>query len=282
MNNEPASSTQFASHRSWLLCLIAALTLTAAWAGRAADNTAAPLTSQPPKKTPKPDASAIWKDRDVLVEGTVEFRNAPVTDIARTLSQQFSNKLDVLVPDSQDFLDSPFKYTVSLRLRDATAAELFNAMNRIFEAGMTPLHWELTMNGDRPTAVLKVEQQTESRGTPTPQGQQAIGRTVMYVGDLVGAKKPSVAMKEIAKKLMEVHALAYEHEKRDLVQCYAEGELIIVTGTPDEIRFVRDTVERLRCWPVAGSCGADAGGVSPLAASRWPQSACWRRWGFTR
>ena len=137
---------------------------------------------------------------------------------------------------------------------------------------MTPLRWELTMNGNRPTALLKVLGPAANTGTAllNPTAEPAFGRTVVYVGDLIGAKKPIVAIQEIAQKLIVAHALAYGFENNDLVRCYAEGELIIVTGTADEIRFVRDTIEALKLKAEKdrarlGGSGGSSGRTEPKA-----------------
>lgn len=238
MNNKPRKHT---IKKIVLFCLTA-LTLMAAWVALGGESAGPLETSKSSRNTPQPGAAKLWTDPETVLEGTLELKNMPVSDIARMLSQSLSNKLDVLVPDK-----GPEKYSISLRLRNATAGELFNAMNRIFEAGMTPLRWELTMNGNRPTAVLRVLERTTAEEAAGVQGQQAIGRSVIYVGDLLGNEKSGgMAMTRIFGTLMETYMIAYGKEKGDLLQFHEKAELIIVRGTADEIRFIKDTVEALK------------------------------------
>jgi hypothetical protein len=134
-------------------------------------------------------------------------------------------------------------------------------MNLVFENDQTPLRWELKLNGKRPTALLRVLAEpgpkpaidpTTGLPLPTPAIDPTTGlpvpepkRMVYFVGDLTGdAKSGGMTMEQIFKAVEQVWDMTY-HEPR-VVQFHKDAQLLIVSGTDDQIMFVERTLHALR------------------------------------
>lgn len=205
------------------------------------------------KTSTKTNVAKDWKDPDIIIDG-INFRDANLSQIAEFFRESIGkDKIDVIVPNKASEL------TVSLRLAKCTFTEAFTAMNALFEAGRTPVRWELFMNGTRPTALLYCESDFPSQ---TP---EIYIRTAIYVGDLVGDGLGK-DMKELADSIelivsrsgtmkwnIEAHARGEGGVAENPavsrgfnMACHEASKLLIVRGTQDEIQFVRQVVEELR------------------------------------
>jgi hypothetical protein len=183
-----------------------------------------------------------WKDPDKVLD-SVSYVGLPISEVARQLSEVFTNDFDFILPQDfgahtqngqADWLSTP----VHLQLKNVTASEVFNAMNLLFENNRAPLRWELKMNGHRRTVLLQVlEDPKPSNASSGPQA-----RAVYYVGDLIGEKE---TMNDVADTIQSVWRLAYNSNDK-VIQYHEQTQLIIVTGTADEINFIRQTIEALR------------------------------------
>lgn len=239
-----------------ILSLIAAFTLAASLAGRAAENTNAPAKSDAQKRYEqalakeqvfaKAGKSGDWKDPDkVLPE--VSYDGLPISEIARTLREQFKDAFDVILPGllegtPEGVAPRDWQSTVvDLRLKNVTASEVFNAMNLSFEINHTPLRWELTMNGNRPTALLRVLEDPKPIIVP-----KQPKRTIFFVGDLIEKKKPGDTIVSIVQTLSDVYKMTFRKSADQLIQIHNEAELLIVTGTDDEVELIRDTLGALK------------------------------------
>jgi hypothetical protein len=207
-----------------------------------------PTTGLPiPKPLPEwkdPD----WKDPDTVLSNVV-YNGLPVTEVARNLEDQFKSEFDILLP--QDFGDLQTAHagdeivdwnsaTVHLRLKNVSASEVFNAMNLLFENNRTPLRWELKMNGNRRVALLRVLQDP----SPADPFRKPELKRVYYVGDLIGDEKSyGMSMKEIIKTIQDVWQMAYG--QAGLIQFHDKAQLLIVTGTDDQINLIQQTLEAL-------------------------------------
>jgi len=70
-------------------------------------------------------------------------------------------------------------------------------------------------------------------------------RMVYFVGDLTGdAKSGGMTMEQIVKTVEEIWDMTY-HEP-GVVQFHKDAQLLIVSGTPDQIAFVQQTLGALR------------------------------------
>jgi len=145
---------------------------------------------------------------------------------------------------------------IRLQLKNVTASEVFNAMNLVFENDRTPLRWELKINGKRPTALLRVLAEPKNpplaiidpaTGLPVSAATPVLEpkRMVYFVGDLTGdAKSGGMTMEQIVKTVEEIWDMTY-HEP-GVVQFHKDAQLLIVSGTPDQIAFVQQTLGALR------------------------------------
>ncbi len=213
----------------------------------------APRTIDPNTGLPVPPVVWIdpdWKDPDQVLR-EVWYDAIPVEHIAEELRKQFNNAFDVLIPDAWHNPDNPAvtidprSATIKMQLRNVTASELFNAMNLMFEAENTPYRWELRMNGNRPTATLRVlPELLPVVATPPPPT-----RMVYFVGDLLGDEKPggfrSMSIEQLVKTVSEIYQIGYGQAKGAL-QYHKDTQLLIVTGTSDQIDFVKQALSALR------------------------------------
>jgi hypothetical protein len=146
--------------------------------------------------------------------------------------------------------------TISLRLKNVTASEIFNAMNLVFETAKTPLRWDMGMNGNRPTAVLRFLGNQPSvgidpaTGLPAPTGLPAFPPAppekpmVFFVGDLVGdPKSGGMSMDQLVQTVYEVCNFA---QGKINISSHKQAQLIVVRGTEEDIQFVQSTLAALR------------------------------------
>jgi hypothetical protein len=224
-------------------------------------NTGLPITTMPqpgsggalavPQPQPAPQwKDPNWKDPDIVL--TNVYYDIPLSEVVRDLRMRFKGYFDVLVPVN---VDINWQSTmIRLQLKNVTASEFFNAMNLVFENDQTPLRWELKLNGKRPTALLRVLASPKypppaiidpTTGLPVPPPVPEPKRMVYFVGDLTGdAKSGGMTMEQIVKTVEEIWDMTY-HEPGG-VQFHKDAQLLIVSGTPDQIAFVQQTLGALR------------------------------------
>lgn len=215
--------------------------------------------SQPDWKDPN------WKDPDIVLTN-VNFEGLPIAEIAALIRDQFKGQFDVILPNptsgeyinrltgarllaptpgvvnQETSIDWRSETTLNLRLKDVTASELFNAMNLIFENDKTPLQWELKVNGHRQLALLRVLVDPAPHDAPQPPPEPL--RRIYFVGDLIGDEKNGgMTMDQIVKTITDVWQMADTANGR--IQFHNEAQLLVVTGTPDEIQFVEQTLSAL-------------------------------------
>ena len=247
-----------------VLAVIAVLTMVGIVTARGADNkTVNRATSLPAPQAidsntglPMPQPAAQWKDPNwkdpdtVLPE--VSLDGLPLEDVAHELRDWFKDAFDVLIP--HDFHDwghppgsiNPPSYLIQMKLKNVTASEVFNAMNLSFEAENTPLRWELTMNGKRPTAVLRVLPAL----LPPAVERQPPQRMIYFVGELLGDEKSGgMTMEQLVNTISDVYQMSYGTSQGSIsshLQFHKQAQLLIVTGTVDQIRFIEQTVAALK------------------------------------
>ena len=190
-----------------------------------------------------------WKDPDIVLTN-VDYE-IPLSEVARDLRYRFKDFFDVLLPANGD--TDWQSIMIRLQLKNVTASEVFNAMNLVFENDQTPLRWELKMNGKRPTALLRVLAEPGPKNpkpaidptTGLPLPPQETKRGVYFVGNLLGDEKyGGMTMEQIVKTVEEIWDMTY-HEPGG-VQFHKDAQLLIVSGTPDQIAFVQQTLGALR------------------------------------
>ena len=195
-----------------------------------------------------------WKDPNwqepekVLTE--VRYDGLPVSEVARNLRLLFTNAFDVLLPGSWQNANNgipvtfdPQSITINIELKNVTASEVFNAMNLVFETQNTPAHWELKMNGNRPTAVLRVLPALVP--VPSPEPPEKSRRMVIFVGEILGDEKhKGMTMEQLMKTISDVFQMSYGDPKSK-IQFHKEAQLLIVSGTTSEVNFVQETLQAL-------------------------------------
>jgi hypothetical protein len=194
-----------------------------------------------------------WTDPDITL-ARVSYDNLPLSEIARNLRAEFKDQFDILLPapatgnnsisqvTGLPVPDTDWKaLTVHLELRNVTASEIFNAMNLLFENDQTPLRWELRVNGHRQLAVLHVLIQHGGSYTPPPQEV----RKVYFVGDLIGDEKNGgMSMQDIIKTVTDVWKMSGDPGGK--IQFHEDAQLLVVTGTPNQVDFMIQTLAALR------------------------------------
>ena len=241
------------------LALVSGVTLVAP----AADNKSVP---KPPPGAPPPSAidpvtglplpplppwiDPNWKDPDKILAEVV-YDGLPIGEVVQQLRLEFKGQFDVLIPNGwQDphypgvSLD-PQSATIRMQLKNVRASEVFNAMNLVFEAEQTPYRWELKLNGNRPTAMLRVLPQFLRIPTPEPSPPPQL-RMIYFVGDLIDDTKPGgMTMDQLVKTVSDVYKMSYGDSK-GVIQFHKDAQLLIVNGTGDQIEFIQQTLSALR------------------------------------
>jgi hypothetical protein len=214
--------------------------------GRAVDP-ATGLPLPPPADWKSPD----WRDPGIVLKD-VFFDGLPLREVAMNLRKEFRESFDVLIPRVIPHPEAPSQelnaqdLAVYMQLKNVRASEVFHAMNLLFETENTPVRWELTLNGERPLVVLKPTM-IRSTGIPKPPPAR-LTRSVFPVADLIGDGPGQYAkIEELVKTVTEIYGLSFETTEG--VQFHRKSQLMVVTGTPDQIRFVQDTLVALREQP---------------------------------
>ena len=201
----------------------------------------------------------LWEKFDkVLPE--VFYDNVPLSDVTKNLRDQFKNEFDVLLP-SAGFSTSPSSMDpntglpgglqdaalvgISLRLNNVNVSQVFNAMNLSFEINKLPLLWDLTTNGSRPTAVLRILDPPKPAAPAVPPPLEGQKHAVFYIGDLLGSwEAGGLKVGLIVKTLDTVCEEAFHHGPH--ISTHEATQLLVVTGSSDEVDLVKETLTALK------------------------------------
>lgn len=246
--------------------VLATLLALAVPAARAAETTAPSAAASPQKNASRLRIDAgKAKEWDNISKALPEvtFDNFPLSEVTRILRDQFKNEFDVLVPSvgyptagtvdpatglpvDPSLAESPGAVGVNLRLNNVTVSQIFHAMNLSFEINRQPLHWDLTVNGSRPTAVLRFLELPPPIVPAAPSlPSEPQKRAVFYVGDLLGSPEAGgLEFRQIHQTLLAVCAEAFHREPR--ISIHEAAQLLVVTGTSDELDLVRETLTALK------------------------------------
>ena len=203
--------------------------------------------SQPDWKDPE------WKDPDTRL-AEVNFEGLPIGEIAKFIRERFKGEFDIILPEPTseginhltERLVPPTDWRnetiLNLKLKDVSASELFNAMNLTFENDKTPLQWELKVFGHRQIALLRVLLDPAPADAPRPPQKQQ--QRVYFIGDLIGDQQNGdMTMDQIIKTIAGVRDMTDNSDLK--IQFHNEAQLLVVTGTSDQIQFVDQTLSAL-------------------------------------
>ena len=194
--------------------------------------TGLPADGSPPFKDANGAATWIdpsWKDPNKAL-AKVNYLSLPLSEVANQLLTQYNNSFDIIFPTASV---DPTQINVVLRLNNVKASEIFSAMNLQFELDNTPVRWELTLNGSRPTAILR----------SLPQLAPPQIRKVFFVGDILAdysGTNDEIKLDRISDTILHLGAAG------ETVQKYIPGQLLIVSGTPDQVDLVDQTLRALK------------------------------------
>lgn len=214
-----------------------------------------PTTGLPTPAPLPPWIEPNWKQPDKVLPD-VSFDGVPLSEVGKFLRKEFNGAFDVLFPngwqhpsDAATMLNPQADVIVKLQLKNVTASEIFNAMNMEFMAENSPVRWELRMNGNRPTAVLRVMPELMPP-VPARQPLPPTRRMVYFVGDLVDETRGGEwTMEQLVKTVSEIYQMSYGESPKNLsnhLQFHKEAQLLVVTGTSDQIEFIQQTLNALR------------------------------------
>jgi hypothetical protein len=206
----------------------------------------------PPPLAPWKDPN--WKDPEKVL-ANVSFDGLPLSEVGKFLRKEFNDAFDVLLPsewqhpaDPSSPID-PQSFSIKMQLKNVTASEVFNAMNLVLMSENNPVRWELRMNGNRPTAILRVLPELMPPVAPKPP-LPPTRRTVYFVGDFVDETRGGEwTMEQLVKTVSEIYSMSYGDSPKNLsnhLQFHKEAQVLVVTGTPDQIDFVQQTLSALR------------------------------------
>ena len=106
------------------------------------------------------------------------------------------------------------------------------------------------MNGGRPLARLTVLAQPNSQASPKV-------RRVYFVGDLIGDEKNGgMSMQQIIKTITDVWQMS--DAAGGNIQFHNEAQLLVVTGTPEQVDFMEQTLHALQAKVEQGKRDAAA------------------------
>ena len=205
-----------------------------------------------PMPEPQPERQWIdpaWVDPEITLTN-VAYDEIRMSDVANDLRSRFKNAFDILISprwtDPTRKLIDPEMCEIKLQLRNVTASEVFRAMNLLLEAQNTPLRWQLTVNGSRPLALLRViPELLTAANSLDPGAGEPKKPMVFFVGDLIGGEKSGkMTMNQLRGILDEIIQLAYPGEDLGLGFHY-DAQLVIVRGTDQQIGFVQNAIEAL-------------------------------------
>jgi hypothetical protein len=206
-----------------------------------------PMTGLP-VLPPTPWKDANWNDPDKVIP-ELTYIGLAISEVARSLGDAFKGQFDIILPEdfgqglpgnnNTDWNAT----TIHLRLQNVRASEVFNAMNLLFENDRIPLRWELKMNGNRRLALLRVK--TDPKPDETYHKPEV--NRIYYVGDLIGddqAAGMSTNTADLVKTVSEVWKMSFPESGK--IQFHEKAQLLIVTGTDEEIRFMAETLDAMR------------------------------------
>lgn len=181
-----------------------------------------------------------WRE-PVFTEQRFDFTvDLPLSEAIKNLRKQTKEAFDVIWARENGI--DPLDVPVQSQLKNVSVVEVFQALNLQFELNSNPIRWSLIMNGERPTAILKVRPVTAK--SPIANKRTA----VVYVGDLIttrGSTNYSFE-REIEKITGAIEAVADQSGSGSIsVKAYPAGELIIVSGTDEQLSLVREVIAAL-------------------------------------
>ncbi|MGD1084084.1 MAG: hypothetical protein ABSA47_04935 [Verrucomicrobiota bacterium] len=185
------------------------------------------------------------RQAEVVIEGTA------LNEVAWNTARTFQNQFDLILPPAEPDLST---MAVQMRLKDVRAIEMFNAMNLYFEAQKLPARWKLTLNGNRPTAILGMEK-PQAAATPLA-GAEKTGDTVFPIPDILCASGADLD-KQSAYDLEDTIAAALDdlrkpgHAKANapggpVIKVHAQAGILVFNGTWEETELVRSTLQALK------------------------------------
>jgi hypothetical protein len=218
--------------------------------------TGLPADGSPPFKDSSGTPTWIdptWVDPGKVLP-SVDFKGFPLSEVANQMRKQFTNFFDIILP--ADGSVDPTAYNASLQLNNVRASEVFSAMNMQFELQRTPLRWELTANGMRPTVLLRYLPQLVPPKPPAPPPPPQT-RKVFYVGDMLdefpgtqAVSQGTVGANDDGKlrSIADMIDNAYDATgvQRGKVDIYSPGQLLIVSGTPEQVDLAEQTLRALK------------------------------------
>jgi hypothetical protein len=225
-----------------------------------------PTTGQPLAQGIPDWKDPNWKDPDLILTNVSYREGVPLPEVIRNIRDLFHGQFDIITP--VNWGNNPYNpplidpangqpvavagssavdlsvIAVTLELKNVTASELFNAMNLIFENDRTPLRWELKLNGKRQVALLRVLTDPVPTMRPLDTRSQLI-RRVYFVGDLIGEEKTGgMTMDQLIQTVQAVWKTTYNEPAA--LQFHKEAQLLIVSGTSDQIDFAQDLLNALK------------------------------------
>ncbi len=222
-------------------------------------------------------ALAAWSDIGPAPQN-ISIEGMPVNEVAKSLATTFKNQFDLILPPDDPETSA---ITVQMRLKDAPAAEIFNAMNLYFQANKIQAQWTLMLNGNRPIAVLAVVHPGKSPGAAAPPVEPDRKTTVFSIADYLYASTPSALYKQSATNLLEgleavfddvssrpgssphgaIPPVTTDHgpparapqsgpeggnrAEAPVIKIHAEAGILVFIGTAEQTALVRSTLEAL-------------------------------------
>ena len=193
----------------------------------------------------------------------ISFHDLPLRVCAETIAKQCSNQFDLIMPTDPD----PNQIDVKLELKNLKAPiEFFNAMNLYFQVQNVPARWKLTLNGQRPTAILGID---KPQFKPSPEFH-----TVMTIAEILYPPEGSAPLSqeerhrragwisgEVGRVLNDIQSSG--GPAIATFKVHEEAGLLVFSGTAEETQLVHNTLEFLNLTMRLQDRNERAGNGSP-------------------
>jgi hypothetical protein len=200
----------------------------------------------------------------VPLTNEINFSALPVTEVGKTLQENAYNAFDILLPNATDDIQID-NISTTMRLRRVSIIEVFQAMNLQFQLNgdSTPVRWELIMNGDRPTAVLRIIPRKSAKDAladakPSAYAKTGVKTSIIYIGNLMtheALTTPPAELNKISNEIIDMTRALLAAQNIPMVQftSYSSGELLVAYYTSNEqLDTVRQVIQALQTKAQAG------------------------------
>lgn len=208
--------------------------------------TVQPVAIDPNTGLPMPVAPPQYIDPQwsppALVLTNVNWDGLPLSEVTFQLREDFKDSFDILPFPENDATDWG-STIINLKLVNARANDVINAMNLVFENNQRPVRWHLEVHDGHAYLILK-----EIRPAYADQvAAQPKVRQIFFVGDLLNDDKTNgLTMQGLNDTIADIWNRTYGTSADDVIRFHQSTQLLIFNGTPEQAAFLQQILEGLK------------------------------------